>query len=426
MVGPLVYYGFAAGPPIAVLLWVAMKPKPPSLVAALAWWAVLVAFLSLGPSTPGLAGLLALPILALARGTWSGRAARRACAAVSVLGIGGVAAADVAQVRFVAFEAWRAELAAARADYPPVPRDDLLPQPPPVALPQAAPHPGGADWYAAADEAAWEAEDDFEPTHHVDNLHRLLTLHDDWAGFFTVQRGFGVVRMGRLWRRLPESPDTLPDRPGLPQPSGAVMVGPLQPAPDELADADLTALADWHAARGLDFVNAPGFGLLAGVPGEGEVEPDRFDRPPLAVTDRLPVAADTGEAPFLIGFRSHAAGTPPGEPLAPGWTLATVDLIGLVTHAEPVAYASRELPRMGERSEHVVRSLTDFEREALPRLAAGEWVVAGADGDRLRAVGALPAARACAECHGVERGRLLGALSYEFARPEPPILSEAP
>ena len=71
---------------------------------------------------------------------------------------------------------------------------------------------------------------------------------------------------------------------------------------------------------------------------------------------------------------------------------------------------------MGETATHAVRPLTAFEAAALPKLAAGEWVHAAADRYRLRALGALPAAKACAECHGVPVGTLLGALSYDFLR----------
>lgn len=118
------------------------------------------------------------------------------------------------------------------------------------------------------------------------------------------------------------------------------------------------------------------------------------------------------EGPFLIGFRPHAMRSEP-PPLA-GWSLRRVELVGLILHDEPVAYPSENLPRMVAGGERETRPLTVFEAAALPKLAAGEWVVAAKEGDRLRAVGALPAAKACADCHGLPVGRLLGALSYEF------------
>ena len=184
-------------------------------------------------------------------------------------------------------------------------------------------------------------------------------------------------------------------------------------ADEALADADAAetaaALADWHAGRGVDFANAEGFGLFGEIGGRG------FD-----MTAALPADADPAGAPYLVGFEPHRSRTPPGEPLAPAWELARVELIGLVSGPDPVAYASDELPRMGETASHHERTLTAFEAAALPKLAAGEWVVAATGsndgGDRLRAVGALPAAAACAACHGVEEGRLLGALSYDFRR----------
>ena len=223
---------------------------------------------------------------------------------------------------------------------------------------------------------------------------------------FTSRPEFGVARMPRL--RGPSPADlVLTTTPHAPQPTREPLWPDdalTEPAAFAAGETPAADLAEWHAGRGIDFANEAGFGLMS-------ASDDYWFQRVL-----LPEDADPALGPYLVGFEPHAAREPPGEPLAPAWTLLRVELIGLVGGSEPVAYQSPELPRMGETSRHRVRSLTPFEAAALPKLAAGDWVVAAADGDRLRAVGALPAAAACAACHGVEPGRLLGALSYDFAR----------
>ena len=405
-------------PDAAVVLplfaWAAWRKEPFRFVAAFALWTLIVTAGTLC-LTPGgtLLGLIGIPLIAALR---SGGAPRR------VVGPGAVAVAVLVigfdGSRFYRYEyaPWREDVRAAQERYPPVPRSERLPDREPV-LTQDEPHPATEEWteHFSSSNLIRYPRGNHDAQQRGWTLSLLHGLHEEFSLRFAGRVGFGTVRMGRNGRNPQKLLHEEVRVPAFPQPREGEMW------PDEWlthevpADPDAVAdLAAWHTERGIDFANGAGFGVLAGVDGDGWSG---------AV---LPDDADPADAPFLIGFRPHAAGAPAGDgPLMPDWTLDRVELIGLLLHDEPVAYASADLPRMGETATHETRPLTDFEAAALPKLAAGEWVVAAADDYRLRAVGALPAAKACAACHGVEEGRLLGALSYDFTRPTPTSSAEA-
>ena len=403
----LFFYALTVGGTALCLLYAARREDPPGPRQVAGLFAGLGLLGCLGISSPALlvAGTGTVAAVAVARRSF-GVAAGRCLSVGSVLIAAGVAADAAAFVafRYVPFTRW---VAAARERYPPVPRAELLPQPAPDPFPRRTASIG-SEIYGEAFATP------YLPNYAVDHrrprgLALLHTAHTDFATRFALRPEFGPIRMMGMRHGLDPFDLAAPADPPLPQPAEGWM------EPDDaladLIDPDRTdggtagvLLDDWHAGRGVDFAHAAGFGLL-GSPGGSS-----FDGA------TLPDGLDAGAAPYLVGFEPHAAQTPPGEPLGPGWALRRVELIGLVSGPDPVAYASEELPRMGETATHRTRSLTAFERAALPRLAAGEWVVAAGDGARLRAVGALPAAAACAACHGVKTGHLLGALSYDFAR----------
>ena len=56
----------------------------------------------------------------------------------------------------------------------------------------------------------------------------------------------------------------------------------------------------------------------------------------------------------------------------------------------------------------------DFEMAGLQSLRSGEDLFAHEQGGVLRAVGALRATKQCLQCHGGNRGDLLGAFSYNL------------
>jgi hypothetical protein len=61
------------------------------------------------------------------------------------------------------------------------------------------------------------------------------------------------------------------------------------------------------------------------------------------------------------------------------------------------------------------RELNDFESAALAKLISQEDVVVDQTPERIQMVGALRAGKTCLECHEGQRGKLLGAFSYELA-----------
>jgi hypothetical protein len=85
-------------------------------------------------------------------------------------------------------------------------------------------------------------------------------------------------------------------------------------------------------------------------------------------------------------------------------------------HDEPLAYVSDNLPRMDELRKAPTRKLDEFEAAGLAALRRGEDLFVRGTADHLRVLGAVRNAKQCVDCHGGQRGDLLGAFSYTFAR----------
>ena len=102
------------------------------------------------------------------------------------------------------------------------------------------------------------------------------------------------------------------------------------------------------------------------------------------------------------------------------YRIENLSLIGLIAHDRPVAYVSDHLPNMEELVDAPTRELDDFEREALKKLrGASDLEVSeklNGEGGHIRMLGALRAGENCAACHGVPRGVLLGAFSYQLVQ----------
>ena len=98
------------------------------------------------------------------------------------------------------------------------------------------------------------------------------------------------------------------------------------------------------------------------------------------------------------------------------WKVNRLELVSLVVHDEPVVYSSDHLPKMDQLSEHETRPLNAFEADSLGRIVNGEDLVTNATAHRIEMLGSVRAASSCTECHGVKRGELLGAFSYELIR----------
>jgi hypothetical protein len=148
------------------------------------------------------------------------------------------------------------------------------------------------------------------------------------------------------------------------------------------------AFLTMHQAGLVDFINTEGFGY---------------------VEDRRHVA----------GFRPHGFRLLPSLERSENselWELRRLDLISLLTHEEPVAYVSEDLPQMKQLRAAPVRSLDEIEKKMLRAVQGGEDLQMAWAGDRIRMVGSIRAARQCVKCHDVNRGELLGAFSYKFQR----------
>jgi hypothetical protein len=138
-----------------------------------------------------------------------------------------------------------------------------------------------------------------------------------------------------------------------------------------------------HQNSIVDFVNSNGFGLFK---------------------DRQHVA----------GFQRHQFSEVP-QPVE-RWAVETLYLVGLVVHEEPVVYVSGNLPRMDELVNAQTRPPDAFEGAGLAALRQGEDLVTQPAGDTLRMLGAIRSVKQCVDCHGGERGDLLGAFSYTLRR----------
>lgn len=234
----------------------------------------------------------------------------------------------------------------------------------------------------------------------------LASLHTRKSDEFAIAQGFGQARMmpGFVSATVIELPDAEPisipanvDPPYDPEPesSGAVAVGDLperlQPSEDQMVSMHELSLRDF-------------------------LDPDRIG----FVRDRDHVA----------GFVSHRFTKLP-EPFVPqdqspaSWNVARLELVSLLKHETPVAYLSKNLPKMDELRDAPTRPLEEFERRSLERLKSDEDVVIEEGPDRIRMVGSLRASKGCLDCHSVRRGELLGALTYELV-PVRPIRKKGP
>jgi hypothetical protein len=233
----------------------------------------------------------------------------------------------------------------------------------------------------------------------------LKQLHEDCIRLFASDPGFGVIRMigpglrditqGDTIRNsepvpLPESPQS-GEGPSLSSGDNSLELaaGSTINGPPTIGGRDLRTFHDGSVD---EFANPLGFGY---------------------VRDREHVA----------GFISHRFTKFPYKPMLPKegghWRIESLDLISLLKHPEPVAYVSKNLPRMYELRDAATRPLDEFEAENLPKLRAGSEMADAQAPRRVRVVGALRARADCIKCHNVDQGELLGAFSYDLRRDLP-------
>jgi len=247
-----------------------------------------------------------------------------------------------------------------RADHPFVSMEERLPVPRGVTTANA--------------QRLEEYETHLKGTSQYENYSKdFAELHNDHVRTFSMLPGVGQERMRIHIRKAAILPEPVP-QPG-------VLRDEIDPSGDAMPDAKVRDLFGLHASSIDSFVNFKGFGYLK---------------------SRREVA----------GFMPHDF---QHLPESKTYKLERLELVGLVRNLEPAVYVSEFLPRMTELDAVTTRPADGFEAEALKKLAAGEDLVATITGSKVRLLGAVRNMAVCVECHGGQRGDLLGAFSYRLA-----------
>jgi hypothetical protein len=208
--------------------------------------------------------------------------------------------------------------------------------------------------------------------------YQLQRLHEHNVSVFVSSPGFGVQRTIRPRALTEESLKESANRAETPtQPGSPAVWGrdePFEPEPPAGRDRFFAL----HSAGLLDFVNPRGWGYIQSRERVAGFLPHRFTKVP--------------EAEMLQVQR--------------------IELVGLLKNPDPVVYLSDRLPAMTELRDVPTRPLDAFETAGLDVVRNGEDGFAARRGEVVRFVGAIRSAKQCVECHGGERGGLLGAFSY--------------
>lgn len=207
----------------------------------------------------------------------------------------------------------------------------------------------------------------------------LKYLHERAVSRFVNSSGFGVGRMNNRWineKRLEYPRDA------------RLIPSPLTPPlklssidqPQLTTEVDQPSIDSLHQASIVDFVNFEGWGYFK-------------------------------DHHHVTGFQSHHFSKVPESPGK--LKVTSIELIGWL-HGEPKAYVSENLPSMSELLDAPTRPLDAFEEDALAKLRNGEDIVTKSERNGLRLFGSIRSAKQCINCHGGQRGDLLGAFSYQL------------
>jgi hypothetical protein len=209
----------------------------------------------------------------------------------------------------------------------------------------------------------------------------LRSLHERRMETFVNNSGFGVRRILSVPTeqlvKAPEMAEPLPQPGTLGEMEWSDSVIATKPA--GVSEGNLTKL---HLDGVLNFVNPRGFGYVTAQK-------------------------------QLFGFQPHHFRD---VPKADAWQVHTLELVSLLLHDVPKVYVTMNLPRMDKIRDIPTRSLDLFETTGLAKLQAGEDLFIRVLPRGIRMLGAVRSVKQCVECHGGERGDLLGAFSYSLQR----------
>jgi hypothetical protein len=157
-------------------------------------------------------------------------------------------------------------------------------------------------------------------------------------------------------------------------------------------------------------------GEFAGPPGLAKNDDD-YNLHTQSVADFANMSARgyVRDRQHVAGFQPHRFSEVPGLGFQ-RLSVETVELVGLLRFSQPAVYVSADLPRMDELRDAPTRALDGFESAALQWLRDGEDLVACQSESHVRMLGSIRNAKQCLDCHGGERGDLLGAFSYTLMR----------
>jgi hypothetical protein len=209
----------------------------------------------------------------------------------------------------------------------------------------------------------------------------LKKLHEGTVQLFIDSPGFGLSRVTGIWRpREGNLQHRLRSNDPIPQPTKSSFVGsarnePFEPKPSDENQDLLHRLEIW------EFANQDEYGYVK-------------------------------DLRHVAGFQSHRLTDPPGG--LGEWSVATIELVGLLLHSQPVAYVSPHLPNMEELRKAPTRPLDRFESAGLEAIKGGEDLFVGETPSGVRMLGAIRSAKHCLKCHEGNRGDLLGAFSYRL------------
>jgi len=245
----------------------------------------------------------------------------------------------------------------------------------------------------------------------------LQSLHSSTSDQFVLARGFGPIRMFETRRyriMLPEYPPIPYETPSSGNASPFDIRGSVTESIETPRSTSglipFASLTQMHVDSFDDFVDPIRMGSIKDAQHVIGFQPHRFYQMPGTEGTRW-------ERRFYDDAPPTVPPMPPRAEWRKDWAVIRLELIGMLSHPQPVAYVSEHLPQLDELSTYPTRELNDFEQSALTQLQTMQDLVIDEQPDRIRMVGSLRADDNCRRCHTVGRGELLGALTYEM-RPE--------